>query len=80
MSLLTPSQSVSHKRFHQCVNHKKKLRHPLPTFCSFSFFMVKNIQVAVYNGPCMYTPVQILSGLDLLTKLAELSEQGCKIS
>ena len=40
MSLLTPSQSVSHKRFHQCVNHKKKLslRHPLPTFGSFSFF------------------------------------------
>ena len=38
--LLTPSQSVSHKRFHQCVNHKKKLslRHPLPTFGSFSFF------------------------------------------
>ena len=25
MSLPTPSQSVSHKRFHQCVNHKKKL-------------------------------------------------------
>ena len=40
MSLPTPSQSVSHKRFHQCVNHKKKLslRHPLPTFGSFSFF------------------------------------------
>ena len=40
MSLATPSQSVSHKRFHQCVNHKKKLslRHPLPTFGSFSFF------------------------------------------
>ena len=40
MSLLTPSQSVSHKRFHQCVNHKKKvsLRHVLPTFGSFSFF------------------------------------------
>ena len=38
--LLTPSQSVSHKRFHQCVNHKKKLsfRHLLPTFGSFSFF------------------------------------------
>ena len=40
MSLLTPSQSVSQKWFHQCVNHKKKqnLRHPLPTFGSFSFF------------------------------------------
>ena len=40
MSLLAPSQSVSHKRFHQCVNHKKKLslRHPLPTVGSFSFF------------------------------------------
>ena len=40
MTLPTPSQSVSHKRFHQCVNHKKKLhlRHPLPTFGSFSFF------------------------------------------
>ena len=40
MSLPTPSQSVSHKRFHQCVNHKKKLilRHVLPTFGSFSFF------------------------------------------
>ena len=40
MSLLTPSQSVSHKRFHQWVNHKKKisLRHPLPSFGSFSFF------------------------------------------
>ena len=40
MSLPTPSQSVSQKRFHQCVNHKKKLtlRHPSPTFGSFSFF------------------------------------------
>ena len=40
MPLPTPSQSVSHKQFHQCVNHKKKLslRHPLPTFGSFSFF------------------------------------------
>ena len=40
MSLPTLSQSVSHKRFHQCVNHKKKLslRHPLPSFGSFSFF------------------------------------------
>ena len=40
MSLPTPSQSVSHKWFHQCVNHKKKLslRHPLPTFGSFPFF------------------------------------------
>ena len=40
MSLPTPSQSVSHKRFHQCVNHKKNLslRHPLPAFGSFSFF------------------------------------------
>ena len=40
LSFPTPSQSVSHKRFHQCVNHKKKLslRHPLPTFGSFSFF------------------------------------------
>ena len=39
MSLPTPSQSVSHKWFHQCVNSKKKinLRHPLPTFGSFSF-------------------------------------------
>ena len=36
----TPSQSVSHKRFHQCVNHEKELslRHPLPAFDSFSFF------------------------------------------
>ena len=34
-----PSQSISHKLFLQCVNHKKKLslRHPLPTFGSFSF-------------------------------------------
>ena len=40
MSLQTPSQSVSHKRFHQYLNHKRKLslRHPLPTFGSFSFF------------------------------------------
>ena len=40
MSLPTPNQSVSHKQFHQCVNHKKKLslRHFLPTFGSFSFF------------------------------------------
>ena len=40
MSLQTPSQFVSHKWFHQCVNHKKKLslRHFLPTFGSFSFF------------------------------------------
>ena len=40
MSLPTPSQSVSHKRLLQCVNHKKKLslRHPLPTSGSFSFF------------------------------------------
>ena len=40
MSLPTPSQSVSHKWFHQCVNHKKKLilRHVLPIFGSFSFF------------------------------------------
>ena len=39
MSLPTPSQSVSHKQFLQCVNHKKKLtlRHPSPTFGSFSF-------------------------------------------
>ena len=42
MSLLTPSQSVSHKLFPQCVNHNKKpsLRHPLQTFGSFSFFQV----------------------------------------
>ena len=40
MSLPNPSQSVSHKQFHQCVNHKKKLssRPPLPTLGSFSFF------------------------------------------
>ena len=40
MSLPTPSQSVSHKRFHQCVDNKKKviLRDPFPTFGSFSFF------------------------------------------
>ena len=40
MHLPTPSQSVSLKWFHQCVNLKKKLsfRHPLPTFDSFSFF------------------------------------------
>ena len=40
MSLPTPSQSVSHKWFHQCVNHKKKLsfKLPLPTFSSFRFF------------------------------------------
>ena len=40
MSLPTPSQSVSHKRFHQFVNPNKKLslRHPLPTFGTFSFF------------------------------------------
>ena len=40
MSLPTLSQSVSHKGFHQYLNHKKKLslRHPLPTFGSFSFF------------------------------------------
>ena len=39
ISLSTPSQSVSQKRFHQCVNNKKKLslRYPLPTFGSFSF-------------------------------------------
>ena len=40
MFLPIPSQFVSHKGFHQCVNHKKKLtlRHPSPTFGSFSFF------------------------------------------
>ena len=40
MSLLTPSQSFSHKWFHQCVNHQKKLslRHPLPTFSFFQAF------------------------------------------
>ena len=40
MSSPTPSQSVSHKRFHQCVNHEKNLslRYPLLTFGSFSFF------------------------------------------
>ena len=40
MSFLTPSQSVSHKRVHQCVNQKKKLSlwHPLSTFGNFSFF------------------------------------------
>ena len=40
MTLLTPSQCVSHKWFHQCVNLKKKpsLRHPIPTFGSFDFF------------------------------------------
>ena len=40
MSLPTPRQSVSHKRFHKCVNHRKKLslRHPSPTFGSFRFF------------------------------------------
>ena len=40
MSFPTPSQSVSHKQFHQCLNYKKKLSlwHPLPTFCRFSFF------------------------------------------
>ena len=40
MFLPTPSQSVSHKQFHQCVNHKKKLslRHPLPNYGNFSFF------------------------------------------
>ena len=40
MSLLTLSQSVSHKWFHKWLNHKKKLslRCPLPTFGSFSFF------------------------------------------
>ena len=40
MSLLTPGQSISQKRFRQCVNHKKKpsLRHPFPTFGGFNFF------------------------------------------
>ena len=40
MFLLTPSQSFSHKRFHQSGYHKKKLRlrHLLPTFGSFSLF------------------------------------------
>ena len=33
MSWPTSSQSVSHRRFHECVNNKKKL-----TFNSFSFF------------------------------------------
>ena len=38
--LPTLSQFVSHNRFHQCMNHKKKLRlrYLLPTFGSFSFF------------------------------------------
>jgi hypothetical protein len=47
MSLTTPSQSVSHKQFHQCMNHKKKLclRHPLPTFGSFSYFQVSRLRV-----------------------------------
>ena len=36
----TPSQSVSHKWFHQCVNHKKKLclSYPSSNFGGFSFF------------------------------------------
>ena len=40
MSLLTPNQSVSHKWFYHCVNHKKKLSLfiLLPVFDSFSFF------------------------------------------
>ena len=40
MFLPTPCQFVSHKRFHQCANHKKELslRHLLTTFDSFSFF------------------------------------------
>ena len=40
MSLPTPCQSLPHKQFHQCVNHKIQLclRHPLPNFGTFSFF------------------------------------------
>ena len=40
MSLPTPSQSVSHKQFHQCENQKNKLslRYPSPTFGHFSYF------------------------------------------
>ena len=39
MSLLTPSQSVSHKQFHQCVKHKNRLSWSLlPTSGIFSFF------------------------------------------
>ena len=40
MSLPSPSQSVSHKQFHQCLNHKKKLslRHSSPSFGSFNLF------------------------------------------
>ena len=51
MSLLTPSQSVSHKWFHQCVNHKQKLslRHPLPTFGSFSYFQT-SLSLGVEQG------------------------------
>ena len=43
MSLPTPSQSVSHKRFHECVKHKKKLslRHPLPTNWRQHNFLLK---------------------------------------
>ena len=53
MSLPTPSTSVSHRRFHQCVNHENKLdlRHPLPSFGSFGFFQasiwLKNEQTLV---------------------------------
>ena len=40
MFFFTPSQSVSHKWFYQCVNHRKNLSlmHPLPAFGSFRFF------------------------------------------
>ena len=57
MSLPTPSQSVSHKRFHQCVNHKKKLsyKHFLPIMTKYSkdsgshtpggFIEVNNVEI-----------------------------------
>ena len=40
ISLLAINQSVSHRRFYQCVNPKKKLsmRHPLSNFGTFSYF------------------------------------------
>ena len=63
MSLPTPSTSVSHRRFHQCVNHENKLdlRHPLPSFGSFGFFQasiwLKNKQTLVKLSSDIYFDV-----------------------
>ena len=79
MSLPTPSQSVSHKRFHQCVNHKKKLslRHPLPTFGSFSLFQAF---LAYCFNVCNLSIYDCSQFMRLLWSFVDLRPSICKTS